>query len=52
MDQAAVAASLGVSLSALWSLSGNPQFPAPISNDGYGNVTWDQGAIDAFSDAQ
>ena len=34
MDQTAAAALLGLSLSALWSLSGNAGFPAPTSNDG------------------
>jgi hypothetical protein len=39
---------LNISVLALWSLSGNPQFPAPTSNDGAGNVVWDSGDIAAF----
>ncbi len=40
MDQTAVAAALGVSVLALWSLSGNAQFPTPVSNDGAGIVVY------------
>jgi hypothetical protein len=29
----------------LMALSGNPQFPQPVSNDGQGNILWDSGAI-------
>ena len=48
MNQTAVATALGITTLALWSLSGNPQFPRPTSNDGAGNVVWDAGAIAAF----
>lgn len=38
MTQTQVAAALGINMLALWSLTGNPAFPAPASNDGDGNV--------------
>jgi predicted DNA-binding transcriptional regulator AlpA len=43
-----VAATLGVSVKALWSLSGNTQFPRPVSGSDV-NVLWDGGAIRAFA---
>jgi hypothetical protein len=32
----------------LWTLSGNPQFPRPISNDSAGNVVRNSAVIAAF----
>jgi predicted DNA-binding transcriptional regulator AlpA len=48
VDQDAVAAALGISVSALWSLSGNVTFPKPTGTDGDGNPTWASGDITAF----
>jgi hypothetical protein len=48
VSQTQVAAQLGISLSALWSLSGNPGFPTPLSNDDAGNVTWSNVSVNAF----
>jgi predicted DNA-binding transcriptional regulator AlpA len=47
--QAQVASTLGINVRALWSLSSNPQFPTPVSNDGAGNILWDAGAISTFA---
>jgi hypothetical protein len=45
----AVAAQLGITLSALWSLMRNPQFPVPTSNAGDGvNINWDAAPMNAF----
>jgi predicted DNA-binding transcriptional regulator AlpA len=52
MTHAEVAATLSISVTALWSLSGNPQFPAPVSNDGAGNILWDSTAISTFAALQ
>jgi|SRR5271165_6341011 len=43
-----VAAQLGISMSALWSLNSNPQFPQATLNDDAGNVTWTTASINAF----
>jgi predicted DNA-binding transcriptional regulator AlpA len=47
--QTQVAAELNISLSALWSLSGNAHFPTPVSNDGAGNALWNTSDITAFA---
>jgi predicted DNA-binding transcriptional regulator AlpA len=48
VNQTAVAALLGLSMSAFWLLTSNSQFPAPVSDDGQGNVTWNTSDITAF----
>jgi hypothetical protein len=48
MTQPDVAAALGIPVLQLWTVSGNPQFPRPISNDGAGNVVWNSTVIAAF----
>jgi predicted DNA-binding transcriptional regulator AlpA len=48
MTQPDVAAALGIPVLQLWTVSGNPQFPRPISNDGAGNVVWNSAVIAAF----
>jgi predicted DNA-binding transcriptional regulator AlpA len=48
LTQTQVAALLGISLPALWSLSGNGQFPTPVTNDDAGNVQWNSDDVDAF----
>jgi predicted DNA-binding transcriptional regulator AlpA len=48
LTQNDLATALGISPSALWSLSGNPAFPRPTSNDGAGNVVWNASDITAF----
>ena len=46
---AAVATQLGISLTALWALMRNPQFPQPTSNAGDGvNISWNASPINAF----
>jgi predicted DNA-binding transcriptional regulator AlpA len=48
-NQTQVAATLGISLTALWRLMGNPQFPKPTSNDGV-NISWSSATpINAFA---
>jgi len=51
-NQTQVASALSISVTALWSLSGNPQFPRPVSNDGAGNILWDSTAISTFAALQ
>jgi predicted DNA-binding transcriptional regulator AlpA len=47
-NAAAAAVQLGITLTALWALMRNPQFPAPTSNDGAGNINWTSASINAF----
>jgi len=49
MTQTQAAAALGLSMNEFWSLTGNPQFPAPISTDDLGlNVLWANADITNF----
>jgi hypothetical protein len=49
LNQAQTLAALDVTFTQLLLLMRNPAFPAPESNDGYGDVTFDQTAIDTFA---
>ena len=46
-NQTQVAAELSISVTALWALSANPQFPRPVSGSDQ-NVLWDSTAIASF----
>ncbi len=48
-NQTQVAATLGISVLALWSLTANPAFPQPSTNDGDGNLTWTGSAATALT---
>ena len=48
---ASAAAMLGLQPPAVLALMNNTQFPAPVSNDGDGNITWNAADISAFAAA-
>jgi hypothetical protein len=48
LTTAQVCSALGVTYLQLLSLMRNAAFPAPLTNDGQGNLTFDSGAISTF----